>query len=249
VSATITDRIRRKLAGHAHPGSIRERRSTGMVSVTFDDFAKTAWTEGGAVLRDHGVRGTYYTAGGLCGTRFDDQVMYDTDDLEALHAAGHEIGCHTFEHQSCLRRGTAALDESLARNQAFVRERLGDVRLVSFAYPYGDATVAAQRLAVRRFASARGVNPGLSAGRLRVSQLPSVGLEGGDERLDRVDELIDQAAREGAWLILVGHDVSDRPGPFGCRQADLDRALRSARDAGLEILTVKGALARRRFAA
>jgi peptidoglycan/xylan/chitin deacetylase (PgdA/CDA1 family) len=29
-------------------------------SITFDDFPKSAWTQGGAVLAKHGMRGTYY---------------------------------------------------------------------------------------------------------------------------------------------------------------------------------------------
>src|SRR6202012_2766789 len=38
-----------------------------VASITFDDFPKSAWDQGGAVMARHGVRGTYYTAGGFCG--------------------------------------------------------------------------------------------------------------------------------------------------------------------------------------
>ena len=54
---------------------------------------------GGPVLARHGVRGTYYTAGGFCGRTVDGTDFYDEGDLKALAAAGHEIACHGFAHQ------------------------------------------------------------------------------------------------------------------------------------------------------
>src|SRR4051812_50123421 len=45
-----------RLAGHR-----------AVASITFDDFPKNAWEVGGPVLARHGVRGTYYTAGGFFG--------------------------------------------------------------------------------------------------------------------------------------------------------------------------------------
>ena len=51
------------------------------------------------MLARHGVRGTYYTAGGFCGRTVNGIVFYDDGDLTALAAAGHEIACHGFGHQ------------------------------------------------------------------------------------------------------------------------------------------------------
>ena len=51
------------------------------------------------MLARHGVRGTYYTAGGFCGRTVNGTVFYDAGDLRALAAAGHEIACHGFAHQ------------------------------------------------------------------------------------------------------------------------------------------------------
>src|SRR5690349_12688838 len=53
-----------------------------IASITFDDFPKNAWEQGGVVLARHRVRGTYYTAGGFCGRTEDGTVFYDGADLE-----------------------------------------------------------------------------------------------------------------------------------------------------------------------
>lgn len=39
----------------------------GNLSITFNDIPRSAWTEDGAILRQYGVRGTYYLCGDLCG--------------------------------------------------------------------------------------------------------------------------------------------------------------------------------------
>jgi peptidoglycan/xylan/chitin deacetylase (PgdA/CDA1 family) len=219
-----------------------------MLSLCFDDFPRTAWTEGGRVLRDHGVRATYYLAGGLAGSVFEGQPMFVTEDLEAIHAEGHELGCHTFDHRSCLRRSRHDLVRSLEANRRFVRERVGDVHLVSFAYPYGDTTIGTKHLAARSFASARGVNPGLNRGSLDLAQLKAIGLEARRRQAADIEPWIAEASARGAWLVVFTHDVQDKPSDYGCLPADLDRLIRAARSAGLEILPVKAALGARAFA-
>src|SRR3954469_1293592 len=77
----------------------RAARPRRVASISFDDFPKNAWTLGGPVLARHGVRATYYTAGGFCGRQVEGTRYYDTRDLTELAASGHEIGCHGFGHQ------------------------------------------------------------------------------------------------------------------------------------------------------
>jgi len=245
----MLDLARRAWARTLRPRVLHERRSVGALSICFDDFAKTAWTEGGRVLRDHDVRATYYMCGALAGSMFDGQRMFDASDLEPIHAEGHEIGCHTFDHRSCLRSSPAEFERATLDNQSFLDRHLGDVRLVSFAYPYGDTTSSAKRFAVRRFASARGIHEGLNARRLDLGQLDAVGFESRKlSRFDLVERYVTRAAERRAWLVVYTHDVQDRPSSYGCRPTDLDRLFRSAKAAGLEILPVKAALAARAFA-
>ena len=43
------------------------------------------------------------------------------------------------------------------------------------------------------------------------------------------------------WLIAYGHDVSDAPTPYGCRPEDIDRLIRLAKAADLDIQPVAAA--------
>lgn len=241
------DKARRGVGRLSRPDVLSARSEAGVLSICFDDFPKSAWELGGRVLREHGARATYFVCGGLCGTRFVGHTMFDEHDLEAIVDEGHELGCHTYDHISQLRRTSGSLLESCERNAQFVAERLGDLRLVSFAYPYGDAPLMAKRAILRTFACARGVFAGLNHGPLDLMQLKAVGLEARRGGTESVLRYVAAAARERAWLIVFSHDVSDAPSRFGCTPADLALVIETARRAGLEILTVKGGLATRAF--
>jgi len=102
--------------------------------------------------------------------------------LDALHAAGHEVGCHTFGHDSVLRLDGPALADSLDRNARWVAERLDGYRMTTFAYPFGDASLAAKRVLRDRFDLARGeplfrgarggpLNPRLIAKAMEVARM------------------------------------------------------------------------------
>lgn len=213
----------------------------GTFSLSFDDIPVTAWTEAGPILAQHGVKATYYVCGGLAGGTNLDLPQFETEHLQALFEAGHEVGCHTYEHVCVLDLSASALEASLARNAAWVAERLDGHEMTSFAYPFGDVSLAAKPVIAKRFGLGRGVRDGLNAGKADRANLQAIGLE--SRRLPGYDLealMAETAARRG-WLIAYGHDVMDRPTPYGCRPEDLDRVLRLARSAGLEIAPVGAA--------
>jgi len=209
----------------------------GVFSMTFDDFPRTAWTEGGAVLAAHRAHATYYVCGGLQGRFHDGGEQFKDGDVEAIHAAGHEIGSHTFDHLSALKSSPKEFAHSLERNDRFLRERTG-VLPTSFAYPYGDVSLRCLRTVGRRFSSARGIIPGTNSCVVSRLRLRSVGLEFGRRRAVDFEPYIALASRRREWLICRSHDVSDRPSEFGCRPDDLYCLLKMARAAGLEVATV-----------
>ena len=232
------DQMRRRAARYLDVEAVTIAPAAGVFSLSFDDIPATAWTEAGPVLAEHGVRATYYICGGLAGGRNMDRDQFEVGHLEALHAAGHEVGCHTFGHTSALRMDPKALRLSLDANAAWVAERLDGHRMTTFAWPFGDATVGAKRMVRERFAMARGVRDGVNAGLEDRALIKSIGLE--SRRLPGYDleGLMAEAADRRGWLTAYGHDVSDRPTDYGCTPDDLDRVLRLATAAGLEMLPV-----------
>lgn len=235
------DQMRRRAARYLDIDPVTIASPRGVFSLSFDDIPATAWTEAGPVLAQHGVKATYYVCGGLAGGRNMDRDQFKVRHLQALHDAGHEVGCHTFGHTSALRMDADALRLSLDANAAWVGERLDGYRMTTFAWPFGDATVSAKRVVRERFAMARGVRDGVNAGREDRALIKSIGLE--SRRLPGYDlgALMAETAASKGWLTAYGHDVSDRPTDYGCTPEDLDRVLRAAKAAGLAVLPVAAA--------
>jgi peptidoglycan/xylan/chitin deacetylase (PgdA/CDA1 family) len=246
MTRAVAGRIARKLTDVAARSSVlneaRGELRRGALSVAFDDFPKTAWEVGGPMLRELGVKATYYVSGALCGTRCDGQQAYEEDDLLSASEAGHEIGCHTYGHLRAASHATEDYLASIDRNAAFLAERVPGWGGQSFAYPYGSTPSRARRAVATRFRACRSTVFGLNRGRVDLSLLRAVGLERCRGRRVDVPRLIETAARERAWLIIYTHDVCERHSDYGCSPAELERTIRMALAAGLDVQPV-GAVA------
>ncbi len=232
------DQMRRRAARYLDVRPVTIQPIKGLFSLSFDDIPVSAWTEAGPVLAEHGIRATYYVCGGMAGGTNLDLPQFQTEHLQALFAANHEVGCHTYGHESVLTLSPAALSASLARNATWVAERLDGHVMTTFAYPFGDVSLGAKPVVAERFGLGRGVRDGINAGRADRANLQAIGLE--SRRLPGYDleTLMRTAADRRGWLIAYGHDVSDRPTPYGCRPEDLDRVIRLAKSADLDIVPV-----------
>ena len=240
----FVDKMRRRAGRYLDVRPVAIQPAQGVFSLSFDDIPASAWTEAGPVLAEHDVKATYYVCGGLEGGWNMERPQFRTEHLQALHAAGHEVGCHTFGHTSVLRMDAEAMRLSLEANAAWVAARLDGHHMTTFAYPFGDCALNAKAVIDRRFLCGRGVRDGINAGRADRNLLQAIGLE--SRRLPHYDleALVACAAEAPGWLIAYGHDVESDPTPYGCTPEDLDRLIRLAKAAGLEILPVGEAWAR-----
>lgn len=226
----------------------RSRLTAPVASFTFDDFPKSAATTGAAILEEYGAVGTFYAAGSLCGTTSEGVPQFERADLLDLVRRGHEIGDHSFGHIHVPRHSAAELEQDLQRNARFIAEVLGDVIATSFAFPFGHASLATKRFYARRFACCRGTVPGVNSGTLDLGQLKAVSLE--ESALPAIDvpALLAQARRENGWIVFYTHDISAQPSRFGSRAEAFEGVVRACREAGIEILPMRNALARACFA-
>ena len=213
-----------------------------VASISFDDFPRNAWTEGGPVLARHGVRGTYYTAGGFCGRVVDGTAFYDEADLKALAAAGHEIACHGFAHQPAPNLTTSELAADADRNREFLRPFLGGEAPVSYAFPFGRVSPRTKRFYAPRFSSSRGVHPGINAGHVDLAQLNTISLEKRCWDEKAILTAIQRTLHDHGWLVFYTHDVSDAPSEYGSTPAMLDWALSRVAQARIPVLPVREAL-------
>lgn len=235
----ITERLSRSLAW-------RQVRNP-VVSVTFDDFPKSALTVGGNILIENGCAGTYYAAMGLMGATTAIGAMFERADLDDLLSQGHEVGCHTLDHVSCLSVPSADFIRGCAANREKASALLTGQELQNFSFPFGDVTLAAKRLLRSAYATCRSIEPGINLDPVDLSFLRANRMYSvlPSEPLER---LILANARCDGWLVLYTHDVSANPSPYGCTPKYLEHILRCALDSGAEVLTVREAASRFRLA-
>lgn len=211
-----------------------------IISFTFDDFPKTAATYGADALDHIAARGTYYTCTGMAGMTNILGEMFTSEDIEALHMAGHEIAAHTHTHLDCGRTPNETVQSDILRNIAVLNE-LGQAGVDHFAWPYGETQVAAKKDIAKKVRTARGIMPGINRKGADLMQLRSMELTPDTWTAQRASKAIESVARTGGWLTIFTHDVRDTPSPFGVSPATLKSLARLAKDSGAEVLTIGAA--------
>jgi peptidoglycan/xylan/chitin deacetylase (PgdA/CDA1 family) len=197
----------------------------GVVSFTFDDFPKSAFTNGAPVLERHGARGTYYTAFGLADRAEPVGEMFDLECLLSVLARGHEIACHTYSHLNCARAEKAQLLSELVSNARAISAVSGGQAVTSFSYPFGAVSREAKAVAEGFFSSCRGIEPGINLGVPDYGALRANKIYAGQYDLQRLRALVDRNNELGGWLIFYTHDVGSAPSPYGCTQAQLEEVV------------------------
>ena len=194
------------------------------VAVTFDDAYRSVVELAAPVLADVGLTGTVFAptsyvgcesplgwpglAEAAAGPHGHDLVPASWDELQALTAAGWEVGSHTHTHPRLVEVDDARLRDELETSKAVLTERLG-TPCTSLAYPYGsfDARVeAAARDAGYRVAGVLD----RQAGPVRPHAWPRVGVYRGDSmRRYRTKVSWALRTRPGAAALVAALRVKD----------------------------------------
>lgn len=235
-------RISRRLAQHACKAPLLLRADAGVVTFTFDDAPASACEIGARTLERHGVRGTFYIAGGLTNGSEEGKPCHTRDHLVALLAAGHELGCHSYSHVRCDTLTARELEQELDRNAAFLAEFGLDPRTLDFAFPFGAYAYNAKRICGKRFRSSRITGGGVheewaDLNALKTHRFYDVDGTGGDYAI----QLARTASSKG-WLIVNTHEVETAPSRFGTTPGRLDDAIAAALAAGCKVLPVNAAI-------
>ena len=210
------------------------------VSFTFDDYPRSAQATGGAILKAHGVRGTYFVSSALLGGPSVSGPIVDAAELLALADDGHEIGCHTRDHLDGTREGPDAFERSIAENRRELTRIVPDLELSDFAFPLDGPTVAVKRSVGRHFSACRGGGQTYNAGRIDLNLLKSFFLDWKSrDDMDHIDRLIQENAARRGWLIFSTHDVEVSPSPYGCTPACFEQVVRLACASGARVLPMR----------
>jgi peptidoglycan/xylan/chitin deacetylase (PgdA/CDA1 family) len=216
----------------------RLENETPLISFCFDDFPRSAYLAGGAILKRFGARGTYYAAPGLMNTCTDLGEQFTLGDIESLLTDGHELGCHTFSHVSCRNVSLKAFEADVLKGRETLRSMTGRIP-VNFAYPFGHVSFAAKKIIGAQMKTCRGIYGGLNGRNPDLNLLCSNSLYGGVDLLAQYESLVSANQQRKAWLIFYTHDVRDNPSPFGCTPALLEKVVSLALSQGFHVAPVQ----------
>jgi len=235
-------RVSHRLATHLRVDPFRMRNDTPMVTFTFDDLPKSAATTGARILEAHDARGTFYISGELVGTTSPQWAFVDAADVVALHAQGHEIGCHTFSHKRACDLDATSLSLEIERNRSYFRSLDRSIEVENFAYPFGYGSIMRKRQLRTTFQSCRSIVPGINSGTVDLQFLRATPLIDSRIGRDAIERAFEEAQTNNGWLIFYGHDVAERPSPYGCSPALVNHALEAAVRRKIPALTMTEAL-------
>ncbi|MFZ5928588.1 MAG: polysaccharide deacetylase family protein [Acidobacteriota bacterium] len=204
------------LAQEAQPWPDGKRAA---VSLTFDDARPSQIDTGLPLLERLGIRATFFVSPGNVGKRLD--------GWKRAIGSGHEIGNHSMTHPCtgnyAFSRSNALEDYDLARitkdidaAQQAIRRTLG-VTPVSFAYPCGlkftgRGTNVRSYVPVvaERFFLGRGYMDEAANDPAVFDPAQAMGTPFDDMAPAGALKLVQDAARQGRWVIFVGHDIGPR---------------------------------------
>lgn len=193
--------------------------NTMALTLSFDD-ARLSQIDNGIPLFDkYGVKATFYVS--------PSNMVKRLDGWKKAVSNGHDIGNHSIYHPCSANYGwsqEAALENyTLAKMYAeldsankIIKDKLG-INPVSFGYPCGQTFIGSgtQTKSYIPLVSAM-----FETGREWRSERPNYpiycdmarlnGMEMDGKSFDEIKELIEYAKTQGAWLILVGHEINNR---------------------------------------
>lgn len=208
------------------------------ISFTFDDFPRSALHTGGAILKQYGVRGTYYASLGLMGKQAPTGEMFLPDDLKKVLEEGHELGCHTFGHCDSAETKTGVFEASIKENQSALDKLAPGISFKTFSYPISPPRMRTKRRISKYFVCCRGGGQNFNVGTADLNYLGAYFLEKTRDSPEVVENLIDRNRQARGWLILATHDVCGHPTPYGCTPEFFEAIVRGAVRSGARILPV-----------
>lgn len=217
LAVRAANKVRRVLTGAMSRRPFALAAARPCISFTFDDFPASASRVGGAILEEHGFAGTFYLSMGLLGRESPSGRIADAGDVQHAVRRGHEIGCHTLDHQDGTVARPADYLASIDANQDAFQGLVPGGRMASFAYPLDGPGVGVKAAVKDRFRTLRAGGQTFNTGTIDLAMLKSYFLDARtDGEMDAVRALIDANARARGWLVFATHDVAERPSRYGC---------------------------------
>lgn len=235
----IMQKYRRIASVYSYRRMVPIKSTTPIISFSFDDAPRTAFSHGGDILKNYGVRGTYFVSLGMLECMSPSGTIASHLDLRRAVEDRHELGCHTFDHKDPWETAPHLFEMSVHENRLAREKLLPGTCFTSFAFPLCEPKLATKQRIGNLFKCCRGGGQAFNCGTVDLNLLKAFFI---DSRIrasiDSVMRLIDRNAKCGGWLIFATHDVDDNPSPYGCTKEYFKRLVAYAVTSGSLILPV-----------
>jgi peptidoglycan/xylan/chitin deacetylase (PgdA/CDA1 family) len=216
-----------------------------IISFSFDDAPRSAFRVGGGILESYNARATYYVTLGLLGLESPGGVIASADDLRCAKEAGHDLGCHTYDHCEPWDTPTEDFVKSIKKNQSAIADILPGFIFSTFAYPLDDPCPSTKRRVGELFTCCRGGGQIYNKDTADLNLLKAYFLDRRNRNdKDAVIRMIDENTACRGWLIFATHDVADNPSPYGCTPDLFKEVVEYATHSDASVLTVTKAFDR-----
>jgi len=213
--------------------------TTPIISFSFDDAPQTAFNHGGDILKAHGASGTYFISLGMLGSDSPSGIIASSYDLIRAVTAGHELGCHTFDHKDPWTTKTEVFEKSVLKNRQALASVLPNTVFSTFAYPLCGPKPATKSRIGKLFNCCRGGGQTYNFGLTDFNLLKAFFLDvRNEDTIDTVRHLIDRNSECRGWLIFATHDVDDNPSRYGCTKEFFQEVVAYAASTGALLLPV-----------
>jgi len=203
------------------------KSSTPFVSFSFDDAPRTAFRNGGNILKAYGITATFFVSLGLLGSTSSSGNVALPEDLSRAVEEGHELGCHTFDHKNPWETTADDFEQSVLKNRKALSRILPDYVFTTFAYPLCNPRPTTKRRIGKLFNCCRGGGQTFNVGKADLNLLKAYFLDvRNGENIDLVKRLIDWNSEVQGWLIFATHDVDDNPSRYGCTMEFFEEVVR-----------------------
>ena len=241
VSNKLGRRISRKFIPHFAQRNLQFELSKPIVSISFDDFPKSVMDKALPLLDKYGWKATFYVAAGLENITNHLGLHYSRIDLTRLRDEGHEIGCHTYHHLNIAELSERRSAEQIQSNEKAMKSLGHHIPVHTFAYPFGETSIVRKKQLANRFASMRGIMPGIHYGKVDLNQIKSVPIYSGPN-MPKTLKFIDSLKDRPGWLTLFTHDIRNTPSEWGCTVEDFEMALDSIYKSGAVVMPIQQAV-------
>jgi peptidoglycan/xylan/chitin deacetylase (PgdA/CDA1 family) len=230
-------KYRRMAAKYLSCRMVPMKISTSIISFSFDDAPRTAFTHGDEILNTYGAAATFYVSLGMLGSDSPSGPIAYVDDLRRALEKGHELGCHTFDHKNSWETKPELFVQSVLKNRDALSRILPDASFTTLAYPICEPRPATKKAVGKLFRCCRGGAQTFNVGTTDLNLLKAFFLRNYDT-IDTVKRLIDRNAEARGWLIFATHDIDDNPSLYGCSKKFFKGVVAHAANSGSLFLPV-----------